>query len=68
MTAQYVCTQPKPTSTIYGGFDCDQWELLAQPAPLFPELTKADADAITLAIISVMVLAWGWRQIKLMIR
>lgn len=61
MTVKYVCTELIDTT-------CTTWEELAQPAPFFPEISKADADSITLSILGILVLAWGWRQLRSLIK
>ena len=64
--ANYVCAEL--TTSMMGNTTCQTWVELAEPTPLIPEISKADADAITLAIIYVLVIAWGWRQVRSLLK
>ena len=65
---QYACkvlSQPDATGVQV----CTTWEQVQQTAtPLVPEISKADADRLAIEIIGVLILAWGWRQLKTLIR
>lgn len=72
MATKYVCTEIDKRVNIYGNHNCKIWSELQtqQPASLIPnDLTQEQANDITLAVISVMVLVWGWQMaIKLIKR
>lgn len=66
---KYICNELETVKNIYGGYDCKSWQELQTPTPLLPELTQEQANEITLAIIAIMVVVWGWQMaIKLIQR
>lgn len=57
----YVCSVlSQPDNN--GLQQCQTWTQYTPPA-FIPELTKSDADALIIAIISVWVVAWGARRV-----
>ena len=64
--ANYVCAEL--STSMMGNTVCQTWVELAEPTPLIPEISKADADAITVSIVTILVIAWGWRQLRSLIK
>lgn len=70
----YVCAELDETSANGDGFSysganitqCKKWVELSPSAtvPTTQQLTKEQADELALAVIYVMVLAWGWSLIR----
>lgn len=53
---QYICTE---LVDIQGVMFCKTWQELTSQ-PILPSLTSQQADDITLAILKVIFLAFGW--------
>ena len=51
----YACDSYDPITGV-----CSVWELIPAPA-LLPVLSTADANAIAIAMIQIMVIAWCFR-------
>lgn len=64
-TKQYACIE----FVKFEGLDlCKTWQVLeTSSSPNLP-FTKEEADQITIAVCSVLVLVWGLRLIKKQIR
>lgn len=60
---QYVCTEFVSSDNL---LTCTQWQPLNAESQL--PLTKSEADQITIAIAGILVLVWGFKQIKRLIK
>lgn len=61
MSEQFVCTELEHTVTMGSKkfYECRNWQQLQDQAML-PDLTKQQADELTVAVLSVMALAFAW--------
>lgn len=56
---QYVCVEfLQPVGR--GAMSCKTWQELQISQPIPPSITKEQADEITIAVLQVVFLAFGW--------